>query len=175
MPAVPSTNICHVIYEPGITLCPIYYILRYVDGLAILSNRPARQSGHVAPAPTRSAYDGVLRTPFDYVPVNPFIRRWKHPFRLSKSFKLASSLPPTLSLSLSLSESIDYFIFRLIRWCANFCYSLPSRRLLLSYARLATLRTLLPSQGRRVGMVTFDRASFEKSRIRLPRDVAEDV
>lgn len=39
MPPVPSTNICHVIYEPGITLCPIYYILCYVDGLAILSNR----------------------------------------------------------------------------------------------------------------------------------------
>lgn len=41
MPAVPPTNICHVIYEPGITLCPIYYILCYVDGLAILS-RSAR-------------------------------------------------------------------------------------------------------------------------------------
>lgn len=58
MPPVPSTNICHVIYEPGITLCPIYYILCYVDGLAILSNRFQRlQSGHVDRAGTRSAYD----------------------------------------------------------------------------------------------------------------------
>lgn len=44
MPAVPPTNICHVIYEPGITLCPIYYILCYVDGLAILSDRTGRRS-----------------------------------------------------------------------------------------------------------------------------------
>lgn len=44
MPAVPPTNICHVIYEPGITLCPIYYILCYVDGLAILSERIGRRS-----------------------------------------------------------------------------------------------------------------------------------
>lgn len=36
------TNICHVIYERGITLCPIYYILCYVDGLAILLNRSTR-------------------------------------------------------------------------------------------------------------------------------------
>lgn len=47
MPAVPPTNICHVIYEPGITLCPIYYILCYVDGLAILSDREP-DAGHVA-------------------------------------------------------------------------------------------------------------------------------
>lgn len=54
MPAVPSTNICHVIYELGITLCPIYYILCYVDGLAILSNRPDLQSGHVARSNARA-------------------------------------------------------------------------------------------------------------------------
>lgn len=44
MPAVPPTNICHVIYEPGITLCPIYYILCYVDRLAILSDSAGRWS-----------------------------------------------------------------------------------------------------------------------------------
>lgn len=55
MPAVPPTNICHVIYEPGITLCPIYYILCYVDGLAILPDlsrvgRRSRRSPSAWPA-----------------------------------------------------------------------------------------------------------------------------
>lgn len=62
MPAVPPTNICHVIYERGITLCPIYYILCYVDGLAILLNRSTgrRDQGVCSRSRwsyTRSAYD----------------------------------------------------------------------------------------------------------------------
>lgn len=51
MPAVPPTNICHVIYEPGITLCPIYYILCYVDGLAILSEWFGRRSRRQSACP----------------------------------------------------------------------------------------------------------------------------
>ena len=159
MPAVPSTNICHVIYEPGITLCPIYYILRYVDGLAILSNRPGQQSGHVALAPTRSAYD-VLRTPS-----TPSIRRWETPpFQLFKPFKL---FPPPffLSLSLSLSIRVDrlfYFSF-LIPSCAIGVYSTMFATSLSSIASLLESRFVLFFA--RLG-TTFDRTRFEKSRTR---------
>lgn len=78
MPAVPPTNICHVIYEPGITLCPIYYILCYVDGLAILSNRSSQQSGHVVHMNTKCVWRSSH--PFDYVYVNPSIQQ-KHRVR----------------------------------------------------------------------------------------------
>lgn len=64
MPAVPPTNICHVIYEPGITLCPIYYILCYVDGLAIPLDREP-EAGHVVQVRARVSAAAIQRRSTD--------------------------------------------------------------------------------------------------------------